>query len=296
MFKPLATVSVFAAVALAVEIPTGISSGCTTFLQGLSSANNVQTCLAPLVSATAKYGVGATGTLSTSALTSALDALCALDGCETIIRAQLTSFYSACTPELTSGNKDVLTIYDTLYVLAPFKTAVCAKNDGGDYCVVSQPASVKSNVNLAAGSTGSSLIQKYLYTDATTAKRAETNINVNTTTFATNNLVFLFLKPDLATADLCQSCTRSVLKAYIQFESDVPYGPGLAASPLLSSQSDLLDGVTATCGNSFLSGTVAAAGGLAGGTLGDSDDNSASRAAFSTISMVALFGLGAALL
>lgn len=58
--------------------------------------------------------------------------------------------------------------------------------------------------------------------------------------------------------------------SYIEFETNVPYAPGLANSLLLGGQPDLYNAVQNTCGKNFFSGAVQAAGGLASGLLGSS--------------------------
>jgi hypothetical protein len=56
------------------------------------------------------------------------------------------------------------------------------------------------------------------------------------------------------------------MTAYINWESDSPYAPGLSQSTLLSTQNTLYGAVTSICGSSFLSGVVQAAGGLGTGS------------------------------
>lgn len=85
----------------------------------------------------------------------------------------------------------------------------------------------------------------------------------NMTTFGSSNIAFLLISPDLPSSTLCTPCTRNVLTSYINFESSVPYAPGLPSSQLFPGQSDLYNAVQRTCGASFLSGAVQAAGGLA---------------------------------
>ena len=52
--------------------------------------------------------------------------------------------------------------------------------------------------------------------------------------------------------------------AYINFESSSPYVVGINSSQLLNQQSALLSSVQSKCNATFLSGAVAAAGGLSG--------------------------------
>jgi hypothetical protein len=109
-----------------------------------------------------------------------------------------------------------------------------------------------------------------LYTNngAALKRRAPTTAIVpNMTTYHDTNLPFLFFTPDLDATNLCTSCARSVLAAYIDFESNVPYAPGLASSQLLDTQSALYKAIQDKCPAGFLSGAVQAAGGLSGGIL-----------------------------
>jgi len=110
----------------------------------------------------------------------------------------------------------------------------------------------------------------YLYTDNTAAlkRRADASAIVpNITTYHDTNLPFLFFTPSLDATTLCTACSRNVLTAYINFESNDPYAPGLSQSLLLDTQSDLYSAIQQKCPSGFLSGAVQAAGGLSGGIL-----------------------------
>jgi hypothetical protein len=78
------------------------------------------------------------------------------------------------------------------------------------------------------------------------------------------NLPFIFFTPNLSQSQLCVTCLRQVLTAYINFESDTPFAYGLNQSELLSTQSALYSAVQSKCPANFLSGAVEAAGGLSG--------------------------------
>ncbi|KAI0047962.1 hypothetical protein FA95DRAFT_1558491, partial [Auriscalpium vulgare] len=266
-----AILAVVATVALAQTnplIPSGISQSCTSFLQTLNTDSTLAACTAPLISASAQYGPSsnATGTPSAASISSTLATLCgAASACtDSSLRTLLGNFYAQCEPELTSAqNADVLRTYDVLYVFSPLKAAVCSKSDSGTYCAT------------ATGTNGTAARiadpANSLYTTiGGPAKRDTSQVALipNVTTYRDNNLVFLFLKPSLPSAELCTTCTREILAAYTSWESTVPYAPGLPSSPLLGGQSDLITGVQNTCGPSFLSGSVQAAGGLSGGVAG----------------------------
>lgn len=245
-------------------IPSGISQGCSSYLSSLNSDSTLYSCASPLIQATSQFGAAANGSASSSAVASAVKSFCssASSSCsDSNIKTQLASFYSACTAELTStANQDVIRMYDALYAITPLKQAVCAQDDSGNYCISSIASAAKSNNNMATA-------QKYLWYPSTTAKRAVTSIQANSTTFTNYNLPFLLLTPSTPSSTLCTSCTRSILTSYINFESSVPYGPGLDKSTLLSGQTALYKGVVSTCGENFMSGAVQAAGGIKSGVI-----------------------------
>lgn len=278
-------------------------------MTSLDSDQSLLTCSSALVKATSAFGAGSTSSNpSASTVNAALNTFCgASSSCsEDLLRSKLTAFYAACQPELTTAaNKDVIRTYDVLYALFPLVKSVCSKADDGKYCVIELGSSTGSSSNGASPSGKVQLVkstpdvdlkqvQANLWSPASSspvARRDEQAFYPNTTTFHDSNILFLLLKPSLSSDELCVSCTRSVLSAYIDFESAIPYAPGIAASPLMSGQTDLYTAVTTTCGPSFLSGTVQAAGGISGGIL----DNGALDVAvsFKTVSAVlsaAIFG------
>ena len=132
------------------------------------------------------------------------------------------------------------------------------------------------------GGDSSSLSQllALLYTNNSGAlkRRADASaILPNMTTYHDNNLPFIFFKPSLDKTKLCTACSRNVLTAYMNFESNVPYGPGLSQSQLLDTQSALYSAIQDQCPTGFLSGAVQAAGGLSSGIF--------SSGAISTVSV-----------
>lgn len=240
----------------------------------LDADTSLTSCTTSLVSATSAFGPGGSGSASASSVTSALDSLCSSSSAcsETTIRGSLADFYAACQPELTSNlNKAVLEIYDVLYALVPLRDATCSKDDSGKYCVTEITGSAPSASSLYSSS--------------------QQVITPNFDALESSNAAFLFLKPDLSSDKLCVPCTRSILTSYISFESDISYAPGLPNSVLLNGQSALYQAVTNTCGASFLSGAVQAAGSLSDGILGHK--SGASRSAGASAGGIAAL-LGAA--
>jgi hypothetical protein len=119
-----------------------------------------------------------------------------------------------------------------------------------------------------------------LYTDNSGALKRRADVSAilpNMTTYHDTNLPFLFFTPSLDKTKLCTACSRNVLTAYMNFESNVPYGPGLSQSQLLDTQSALYNAIQDQCPAGFLSGAVQAAGGLSSGLF--------SSAAISTVSV-----------
>ncbi|KDQ55948.1 hypothetical protein JAAARDRAFT_59402 [Jaapia argillacea MUCL 33604] len=270
--------------AASASIPTGISEGCSAFLTSLNSDPALYACTAPLIAATSAFGPGGkSANVSSTQITAALTSLCTTNNTscpDTTVTGKLADFYSNCTAELTSSpNDEVIQTYDILYALTPLKTAVCSKDDTGRFCVINPggtssssaaPSASAGAVNAAAApSTGPDLsgIQNYLWSSSG-AKKRDVSYTPNITTYHDYNVVFLFLSTSMPSTTLCVSCTREVLTAYINFESTVPYAPGITKSPLMSGQSALYTYVQNTCGKSFMSGAVAAAGGISGGVLG----------------------------
>ncbi|KAI0742930.1 hypothetical protein C8Q80DRAFT_1108576 [Daedaleopsis nitida] len=299
--KTIAAATLFATVALAQTslrtifqnslIPTGISTSCSTFLTKFNSDTSLTSCTSALITATGAFAPSTNATASTSAsaaqVKTALTSVCAATTCpDSTIRSKLADFYEACSDELKSANKDVVTTYDVLYALTPLKNAICAKDDSNNYCV----NSIASTTSQSSGvlSTIAKYVSLPMSASSAVSRRADAaqvvaSIAPNATTFADNNLLFLMLQPDLSSDKLCQTCTRNILTSYISFESSSPYAPGLASSVLLAGQSKLYQAITDTCGSNFLNGGVAAAAGLSGGVLGGSDNGASQTLANSGI-------------
>jgi len=266
-------------------IPTGISQSCSTFLNSFNSDPSMKTCTSSLIATTSAYAPGSNtaSSSSTSQIQSALNSLCSAstsNSCpESSVREWLTQFYQSCSAELTSSPVDqVRTLYDVMYTLWPLMTALCSKDDNGSYCATKIPsASGLQNAISTTGGSSSSLtdiMNSLAQNTPTVSRRADTTaLMPNTSTFQSTNLPFLFLQPAsgnqaaLQSSDQCTTCTRKIMAAYINFESDTPYGPGLGSSILLAKQQALYQAITTTCGQTFMSGVVQAAGGLSGGSL-----------------------------
>jgi len=309
-------------------VPTDVSAQCSEFLTSLDSDASLAACIKPVITATSKFGPSATTTnFSTSDVSSALDSLCSnpSTSCADTIRAQLASFYTACTPELTGTNpsKDALRTYDTLYAFIPFQNTLCSKDETGTYCPLKVslgspaansssstgplPSGAVSHVAVSSGPSPADLVLNNLWGVAGTAglKRRDTVTVVqnytaalvpNTTTFRTSGLCFLFLTPQTNPSTLCTSCTRTIVSNYIDFEQSVIYAPGLQNSLLLGGQPALYSAIQTECGANFMSGAVQAAGGISNGLISGAQRISGSEfASVSTLLAAAIAGLSAML-
>ncbi|KAG8981388.1 hypothetical protein FRB90_007291 [Tulasnella sp. 427] len=268
-----------AATAASYKIPSGISSGCSAFLQALDSDSQLGSCTAPLLKATSAFGPGSSSTQSQSALVSALDTLCSSTGCsDKYVRTQLTKFASACKDELDpdSGNKGVRDTYDILYVMQPWQDALCTK-DNGSYCVLQaassdSAATSSSNTNgtvnaVVSGGSDADLVNsaiedfyaKGASAPGTLRKRASQSVySPDTAAYRASGVMYLYTLPDLSATSLCTTCTQEVINAYFKWEATIPYAAGLANSPMLGDQAALYKQVQTKCGSTFMN--VAKAG------------------------------------
>ena len=109
----------------------------------------------------------------------------------------------------------------------------------------------------------------------------------DTKTWRSTALVYLFISPEYPASQLCTSCTKAVLSAYVKFEAATPYALGLTNSPLLGDQLNLWNNLTDKCNTTFTNDILSSAGYSA-----DQGDNStlsaASRAGVYASSVVAL--------
>ena len=207
---------------------------------------NLAQCLQPLLTA-----------LSSSSGISALTGICSATACDpNLIGGQLGQFYQACQNELTvSKDASVIVTYDALYILGPLQKALCQKNATGSYCLATSSSSTSTK-------------------RASLDRRSSTQqaFTLDATVFAQKNVAFLGLLPDLAADQLCVPCTREIMGIYTTQLGNIPYGPGLQNSQLMSDEPALYSAINSKCGASFLAGQVQAAGGLATGAAPRSVD------------------------
>jgi hypothetical protein len=104
----------------------------------------------------------------------------------------------------------------------------------------------------------------YIKIDNGALTRRDAAIVPDMNAITATNSQFLFFTPNLSAAQLCVTCLRQVLTAYINFESNIPFSYGINNSVLLGAQSALYNAVQSECPANFLNGAVKAAGGLSG--------------------------------
>lgn len=228
----------------------GISSACNAFYVSLNANTTLTACLSPIVAATSQFS-GSSSSVSTSAINTALNNICSSSNAcpSALFNAQLTAFYAACQPELTSSKvADVVATYDMLYTFPAFQQALCQKDNTGNYCVIN------------ATSTSSSSTKRSSSLD----RRDDSQVAL-LTTYGQKDLCFLGLSPSMTASQLCTQCTRDVMNIFTTYMNSQPYGPGISSSYLLSGQPALYAAINKECGTSFLSGQVQAAGALSTG-------------------------------
>jgi hypothetical protein len=259
----------------ASSVPTGISAPCAAYLNKLDTDTTLSSCTTSINGAVKAFS---TSSGSSSDAASALSKLCGADvesNCSaSTLRTTLSSFYSACTAELSSSpNDNVKLIYDSLYTISPMRASLCAKDDSGATCGASS----------ASVSLGTSNSQSVLGSTAP-----------NVSGWQSSGAAFLFLTPSL-TSDKCVPCTRQIVNSYISWESQTMYAPGLGGSLLLQKQGATLAQVKTVCGDNFLSGVngVGNAGSSVVGNAKSGAQNNAKAGAMITFGTAVL---GAAIL
>ncbi|CEH17954.1 hypothetical protein CBOM_04329 [Ceraceosorus bombacis] len=252
-------------------IPTsGASPQCTQYMSDLNSDDTLEQCIAPLLEATNFFAKSTNDTAPSSMeLTGSLDRICSASACDSgTIRKKLSDFYSACRAEVQATQQQVLEVYDFLYLINPFRQAVCTKDDSQKYCLlnIAPTAAKTATTKRSLGTDDPELSGAARRHDAVqvaeeivrrqTTVAADDNLDQGVgataaSSSADTNIAFLFLQPDAQKDVLCSSCTKNILAAYIEFETSIPYAIGLSRSSQLKGQSDLYKSAKKTCGNDF---------------------------------------------
>ncbi|KAK0528242.1 hypothetical protein OC842_004606 [Tilletia horrida] len=242
---------------------------CLSFLNVLNSDQTLDSCITPLSKATELYQNQTTSAASSSDLTTTLANLCGANGdvqeCDAVaIRTQLTNFWGSCQNDIVKQTKGVYNTYDFLYVLTPFKAAICETDSKGNYCLLNVARAASAAGSPARRSHASSLgrrdggegdSEKQYRRQAASATGTGSDItedaNSQDNSTSNNNIAFLFVKPDSGYDIVCSECTRNILADYIRFEVSLPYAVGLSSSLFLQGQSALYKAATQQCGKSF---------------------------------------------
>jgi len=258
---------------VASPVSSGISSQCKTFIDAFDTDSSLTACSRSLIEATQGFGPGQGA--SSENVTSAINDICSgsvSSACpDSLIREKLADFYSACSAELTSApNQQIRDLYDVLYVLTPFKQAICSEDDSGNSCLLDGSNSSSNNTALPSQSSFDQIQKSLSYTPSngtSLSSQSEDAVLANLTTFHNNNIAFLFRNGTWDESNLCTTCTRSILTGYFNYESDSLYAPGLSNSQLLGGQDLLVSAIQQKCGVNFLNGAVQAAGGIKSGSF-----------------------------
>ncbi|PLW46422.1 hypothetical protein PCANC_11118 [Puccinia coronata f. sp. avenae] len=134
-----------------LRIPKTISQTCQDFLGQLNSHPNITSCTAPLLNATASFANGPKS-VTRDQVKKAFDGLCGPNsgsGCAPhMMYTILNQFSAACHAELQAGVETVRMSYDVLYILTPYRVALCSKDSAtGDYCPSVIAAAVVNGTN-----------------------------------------------------------------------------------------------------------------------------------------------------
>ncbi|KAJ8073004.1 hypothetical protein PM082_019871 [Marasmius tenuissimus] len=257
----LAVVSVVATTVLAQSYPADLSDSCLNFYKAFDADTTFKTCTSALNDATSGYSNSSSTEAPTKeSITSTLKTVCTStttandnDPCsDTAIRGKLAEFATACRAEFDAKRADVISTYDSLYAYSPLKTALCSKDDAGNYCVMSASTYASQNSALTEG------VKQQLFsaTDST-----------NLTAMGDANAPFLFLSPDLDAGKLCTVCTRNILTGYQVFAQNTPHAAGLANSELFKGEPALFQAVSDKCDANFLNtGASQGVGGIGKGS------------------------------
>jgi len=213
-------------------------------------------------------------------MTSVLDNIESNSCDDTVIIPIIANFGTQCQTELVSSpDKAVILMYDTVYMMNPWLQVLVTKDDNGTFCVFESNSAATNSTSSSASASGysnaaavvsttdfyeiSNNLVENLDSGSTLSRRAQTVVTTpNATTWTTHGIPFLFFTSSLSSSTLCTTCARNVLTVWISWESKVPYAAAANQSALLSGLTSLYSAIQTKCGQSFLSGAVTAAGGL----------------------------------
>jgi hypothetical protein len=237
-------------------IPATASASCKAYLTTFNTDKKIQACIAPLVTATARFQPNAApGSSNIGDVNWALGGLCAPSAeCKSSDVSQaISAFYTACKEDLTSGSANIRTTFDLLYMAIPLRNSICSKDTDGKYCL--NKAKATGHTKRAPG-------------DQTPLKQ------IDVPTWTSSRIHYLFMNPDAA--EVCSECTRQVLRAYVAFENMIPYPMGISHSYILGDQKKIWTTITKSCGPDFMAGILT----IANAMVPTTNDTSASTSSF----------------
>lgn len=247
-----------------IPSPPEISQECYSLLTDLDGDQLFQECTDPLIQATSIY-LDAANHASESSVSDSLDALCGhKQGCDsTTVRSYIAQFWDHCTDELEDQNERVMQLYDYLYIFNPFRDAMCAKNNEGEYCLEGLAPFMKPSADIQALQMNTMPETDDVYSDAYWAHVLQTIPSTNSSGSSddsddsqspelTSDQVFMFLSKDSDKDTLCSDCTKEVLSSYVGFEMATPYAIGTERSTVLKPQQEIYDAARKKCGANFV--------------------------------------------
>ncbi|CAD6884709.1 unnamed protein product [Tilletia laevis] len=137
----------------AVSVPNA-EPACQAFLTSLDLDDSLNACIAPINNATVIYQNSTSKAATTASLTPTLQTLCASDGLvaqcdEAAVRKNLFNFWGSCQNDIVKQTPGVYNVYDFLYVLIPFKKAICQTDTANNYCLLNVAAAVGQDTSAA---------------------------------------------------------------------------------------------------------------------------------------------------
>ena len=236
-----------------------VSSGCQAFLSTLDAT------VAPVI----KCHSGDLTTATSAA--SFTQAFCGKT-CPSVSAPTIIQFGDACAAELQDTSSQVFTMYDSLYALGPMAAAVCSTDSVGVPCLVSMTSANQTFLGEATNSTDtasasvSAASGGSVFTSIQDAAKAAIAALASKASSAVGlsdyNAAFLFIPSAAPAAQVCTSCVRTIISAFLQVENQAPFtaGNGLSSSKILGGQASLWSGLTSKCGQTYMASIEALAG------------------------------------
>jgi len=259
---------VAASVAAQNGIPSGITDACNHFLQSFNSDAKMQSCLKPLITATARFLPSANMQSNQGDVKWAMDQMCSgKSACDqSAMQTTITDFNTACNGDMLSGNQQSLeTTFELLYIMTPMIGGVCAKDTDGSYCL----SKAKKNGGHTKRGDDQSLLQ------------------INTDDWKKSNVQFLFIDANESADQLCTACTKQVMTSYITYETALPYPMGVRSANLLGNQKALWTAINSKCPANYTAAILSSSNAT---PVNVNDVSAASGASNTVLSITGLVG------